>query len=79
MFMNLAYIHIMSNKIKFKKTSYMKITHSFGIRVSKHSQRNSFPISFLYSFYIVAMEAYYALWDHLTTSYVHTSIITLSY
>ena len=73
MFMDIAHIHIISDNLKVKKASCMQNTHLFGIRVSKHSQRNYCPIPF---FYLVAIEAYYALSHHPTVSYINNSIIT---
>ena len=78
MFMTIAHIHIMSDKIKVKKTSCMQGTHSFGIKVFKHSQRNSCPIPFFYSFLLISIKVYYALSHHPTISYVKKSIDMLS-
>ncbi len=45
----------MSDKINVKKDFFMENTHSFRIRVSKHSQRNSCPIPFLFPFSLLQL------------------------
>ena len=79
MFMNTVHIHIMLDEIKVKKTPCMQGTHSFGIRVSKHSQMNYYPIPVFYPFYLAAIEAYYVFSHHPNVSYINTSTITLSF
>ena len=59
--MNIAYIPIMSDKSKVKKTSCMQSTHSFGIRVSKHNQRKSFPIPLFYLFTLLQSNLLYVV------------------